>query len=324
MSIMENYEDYLLPDNLDDLETETPVEDPIKDFENEEPIEETPKQETPDYLTRLLATKGLDKSSIKIQNENNELEEYDFDELSDDEKFAILSEKEELPISDEEINTLNFLRQNEMNMQQYTELIKQQAIEEYLKQSNLPTYKVDELNDDQLFAWDLIQRFGDDLTNEEIDAELEKAKENEELFAKKVNLIRQREKEREDLEKQQDEQQLTAQKQEFENAIINSGYQIEEPAPGISIEEQDRQQVLNFLLTKDASNQTGFSKALADPNALFKMGWYLMYGDQAFEQIIDHFKKEISNSRKPTQSQPKIVRKAQRKNSSTDPYGLDD
>ena len=61
-------------------------------------------------------------------------------------------------------------------MKEYTELIQQNAIRDYINQSQTQNFESDNLSDDQIFMLDLIDRFGDSMSNEEIESELENAK----------------------------------------------------------------------------------------------------------------------------------------------------
>jgi hypothetical protein len=57
-----------------------------------------------------LKNKGVDREKVRIQDDNGEIKEYKFDDLDDETKYGILNTEDELPITDEEIDVINFLR----------------------------------------------------------------------------------------------------------------------------------------------------------------------------------------------------------------------
>jgi hypothetical protein len=86
------------------------------DDQDDDYLEPTQPVETPeDYLTQLLKSRGVDRERVRIENEEGEIEEWKFDDLDDETKFGILSQNDSM-LSDDEINTVNFLRQNRMSL----------------------------------------------------------------------------------------------------------------------------------------------------------------------------------------------------------------
>lgn len=294
-------------------------------FEGEEnPVqEENPKD---DYLTKFLKSRNIDREKIRFQNEDGTIEEVRFDDLEDNEKLAILSEKEELPITDQEIEDINYLRDHDINLADFAKLQREQAIKEYLEQNSTPQYEVDGMTDDQLFVYDLLNRYGEELTDEEIDTELARAKENEDLFTKKMNFLRNQYKEQETASKQETEakerQQYEVEKQELINALTSAAINTTE-LQGVELEDADRNEVLDFLLREDTQGRTEFSKLLSDPDAIFKMAWYMKYGESTFNTTVDYFKNELAKARRaePKQTTRTIIRKSSKPKA--DPYGLD-
>ena len=67
---------------------------------------------------------------------------------------------------------------------------------QYIQSLNEPqqpvqVYEVDSMSDDELFCIDLLDRLGaDNITDEELQQALDKAKENESLFSKQVASLR--------------------------------------------------------------------------------------------------------------------------------------
>ena len=290
-------------------------------------FEENDYNENSDYIEQYLRNRGIDKYNVQIENENGEIETVQFDDLSDEEKLSILENSENSPITDEELETLNYLRANGINMKEYTELIQQNAIKDYINQSQTQNFESDNLSDDQIFMLDLIDRFGDSMSNEEIESELENAKQDEELFQKKVEVIRSNYKQKEDEIRIANEQEEDVKRkqdyEEFANSITQSINNLNE-IQGVELESEDKQQIADFLLTTDAANRTGFSKLLSDPESLVKLAWFYLYGDQTFEATVDYFKNELSKARRINQN-PRTINKIRKRNSNSnesDIYGL--
>ena len=294
--------------------------------EDEFETEEKPKDEsTDDYLTKFLKSRNIDRNKIRFQNEDGTIEEVAFDDLEDEDKLAILSEQEEPLITDQEIEDINFLRDHDINLADFAKLQREQAIKEYLEQNSTPHYEVDSMTDDQLFVYDLINRYGEELTNDEIDAELERAKENEDLFTKKMNFLRNQYKEQENASKQaaeaEEQQKYEAEKQELINSLTSAAHNTTE-IQGVELEDTDRNEILDFLTKEDAQGRTEFSKLLSDPEAIFKMAWYMKYGESTFNTTVDYFKNELAKARR-SEEKPQnrtIIRKQNKPKD--DPYGL--
>lgn len=281
-----------------------------------------------DYLSRLLREKGIDKSKVRIQNDEGEIEEWNFDDLDDETKYGILSQTES-PISDEEMNTINFLRKNKMNLKDFALYQKQQAVKEYLEQNQTPTYTVDKVTDDDLFRFELKDQMPD-LTDEEIEDQLTRAKENESFFQKKVAALRAEYKELEDKQKADAEAEAAAESEAQFNQLAQSlvaAARSTDEMNGMTLDDEDKEEVLSFLLDRDANGQSEFYKLFENPEAMFKMAWFALKGEEAFNALTDYYKGEITKARRAAKPEPKpqtrIVRRPQRKSNDSDPYGLD-
>lgn len=308
----------------------TPGEGPFyEDDQDDDYSEPVRHAETPeDYLTQLLKSRGVDRERVRIENEDGEIEEWKFDDLDDETKFGILNQSNDM-LSDDEITAVNFLRQNRMNLQDFVEYQRQQAIKEYLEQNSTPQYTVDQVSDDDLFRFELQDQMPD-LTDEEIEDQLNRAKENESFFQKKVAALRKEYKELEDNQIKANEEQAAAEKEEQFNQLARSLVSVArdtEEMNGMLLDDQDKEDVLSFLLDRDANGQSEFYKLFSDPKALFKMAWTMLKGDQAHEAYTQYFTNEIAKARRGTKTQEptkRAVRRATTKKSSwDDPYDFD-
>ena len=75
-----------------------------------------------DIVSELLRTKGIeDRTRIKFENESGEIEEYDWDNLTDEDKLNIISSQETIEdnLDDEEIQLLNIIRNSKMTSAEY-------------------------------------------------------------------------------------------------------------------------------------------------------------------------------------------------------------
>lgn len=272
-----------------------------QDDDYSEPVQQV---ETPeDYLTQLLKLKGVDRERVRIENEDGEIEEWKFDDLDDETKFGILNQSNDM-LSDDEITAVNFLRQNRMNLQDFVEYQRQQAIKEYLEQNSTPQYTVDQVSDDDLFRFELQDQMPD-LTDEEIEDQLNRAKENESFFQKKVAALRKEYKELEDNQIRANEEQVAAEKEAQFNQLAQSLVSVArdtEEMNGMLLDDQDKEDVLSFLLDRDANGQSEFYKLFSDPKALFKMAWTMLKGDQAHETYTQYFTNEIAKARRGTKT----------------------
>ena len=283
----------------------TPGEGPFyEDNQDDDYSEPVRHAETPeDYLTQLLKSRGVDRERVRIENEDGEIEEWKFDDLDDETKFGILNQSNDM-LSDDEITAVNFLRQNRMNLQDFVEYQRQQAIKEYLEQNSTPQYTVDQVSDDDLFRFELQDQMPD-LTDEEIEDQLNRAKENETFFQKKVAALRKEYKELEDNQIKANEEQAAAEKEEQFNQLAQSLVSVArdtEEMNGMLLDDQDKEDVLSFLLDRDANGQSEFYKLFSDPKALFKMAWTMLKGDQAHEAYTQYFTNEIAKARRGTKT----------------------
>lgn len=272
-------------------------------------LTEDSEQESQDFISRLLESKGIDRNKIQILDEEGNTTEVSFDSLSDQDKFDILNYQDNpvLP-ADHEIQTLNFLRQNNMTLQDFAERQRQEAIQEYLAQQ-AQTSDIDSYSDEEIVAYDYIKRFGESMSDEEIDAEIERLKADPEAFAKRVSLLRNAFKAEEEAQAKLYQDEEAAKHAENEKMFVDTYHQVMAGIDSIQnteLDDNDRDELLRFVLEKDQANRTGLSKAMDNPENVLKMAWYLLHGEERVDAMIDYFQKEISKRSKPG---PRVVTK---------------
>lgn len=276
------------------------------DYQEDDTVEEEPQDEE-DVISAFLRSKGINPNSIKFTDEEGKQEEKKFADLSAEEQLQILQYNElddNYGLTDEETQFINGLRSNNLSVQDYNNYIAKQAVENYLKSNTQSQYQVDSITDDELYIIDLKARIPE-LSDDEVLAELDNAKANEELFAKKVQSIRDDYKQKEDLIEQQEEQlrqqEAAQQAQQFEQTIINTiqnNDSIDLGDSQLALSVDDKNEIASFILDEDATGVRYISRALDDPATLVKMVWYALKGDEAFSKISDYYKSKISEAAK--------------------------
>lgn len=256
-------------------------------------------EEEPDVIESYLKNQGIsDIHKIKFEEDDGSYVEKDWDELSHDERLNILqsgNQDPELDLDDDEINLINTIRSRRMTPQQFIESLtpqQQQTIEEE------PIYMVDDMSDDELYMLDLQTRI-EDITEEQLQNALTKAKEDEDLFKKQVNGIREEYKRLEDEKnvqyQAQQEELLNQQYQQFSNNINTAIYNLKNIGElDVSMDNNDMEELSSFILDRDDTGTSYFARALNNPNELVRMAWFALHGDEIFNQISDYYKKQIS------------------------------
>lgn len=268
----------------------------------------TQNEEQPeDFTDLLLRSRGInDKSKIKFDSEDGTIEELDWDNLSNEDKLNIINSSIENPNNDldeSEIQLINTIRNSGMTPSEYIQHIEESGVERYVQNSQGDTYEysVDQYSDDELFIADFISRMGD-VTDEEAQEVLERAKSNEALFSKQIQAIRNEYKaiEDENIRQAQIEQEQQAEDRfnEFAKSVedqINAftefgGYDL-------NLDQQDMQDLYDFITGTDAAGNNYFAKALSDPKILVQTAWFALNGKQMIDDITDYFQKEITQVR---------------------------
>ncbi|GMO69431.1 MAG: hypothetical protein Nk1A_8510 [Endomicrobiia bacterium] len=146
-----------------------------------------------DPLVELLKEKGiLDPTQIKFENEDGEEEKISFYDLPVEDQLEILRtqpESDNTDLDEVEVNLINFLRENQLTPEELLEHTKKTAIEEYLANQQ-PLEPIESMSDDEIYLLDLLSRV-EDITDDEAREELELAKQNEAIYQKKVDALRQ-------------------------------------------------------------------------------------------------------------------------------------
>ena len=272
-----------------------------------------------DFLTSLLEERGIkDKSKIKFENEDGEVEEVDWDNLSNTDKLNIIESSESSPeneLDESEIQLINAIRDSGMSPSEYLNFMSRNEVQRYIQNNQQPQFEIDQYSDEELFLMDFMSRMGD-VTDEEADEALERAKANETLFKKQVEAIRNEYKQAEQenqMQAQLEQDQIIQQQYEqFSDQIVDEINNLTEiQGFDLNMEDEDMQMLYEFITGYDASGNNYLAKALSDPRILVKTAWLALNGDQMVDDITNYFQKEITSVRK--ESYKKGVEDTQKK-----------
>ena len=273
-----------------DLESEPQVQEPTQ-----EPTQEPSAQD--DLTTQILKLKGIeDPTKIKFQDDFGTITERDWKDLSDTEKLNIIANNEdpERDLDKEEILLINNLRENNLTPQQYIQAIQQLAVQQAMEKyqaSQEPTYEIDSLSDDELFALDLLEKVGEEnITDEELQEALEQAKSNEALFAKQIEGLRATYKNLEDQQKYNAEQsrieQAESQYQEFAGRVLDEIGSFNSFAnQEVELSTDDKNDLANYLLTRRDSGLSDFYSDIQDPNTATLAAFWLLKGPSILNEM---------------------------------------
>ena len=294
--------------------------EPQKPEDNQTPVIEEPvssSNEPEDDLTNeVLRLKGIsDPSKIKFEDESGAVIERSWDTLSRAEQLNILAgqENDTPDLADDEIELLNAIRNSGMSVNDYMQsLIPAQ-------EAPVPSYKIDELSDEDVYALDLLEKVGaDNITDEELEQAINNAKQNETLFKKTVEGLR-----KEYIRLQQDEEaqqanELAAQQEaayrQFATSITNEIRGLNSFAgQELELSDEDSEELAAFMLELDESGTSAFGRALQDPNLFTKAAFWLLNEEQIIEELTkqmqDNYKRGYEAAKADLQgsTKPKLV-----------------
>ena len=294
MNMESNFDDTMFEvDEFD--ETPTP-----NNQETDPKPEKTGNQETAppsegdqedDLTTEVLKLRGISNpDKIKFEDESGAITERSWDSLTKEEQINILADQREdqgtnNDLAEDEIELINAIRNSGMSVQDYIQTITPQI--------NQPqdTNQFDAMSDEDLYAFDILNKVGNDnITDEELDAALEAAKSNETLFKKTVEGLRQQYNRLQEEQKQNiaNQQQAAAQQryQAFANVVNNQIDNFNSFAgQPIQLSNQDKDNLSEFMLALDEDGSSALGKALQDPRLLTKAAFWLLNEQELIAEL---------------------------------------
>ena len=304
-----DYEDDVTQEVVEEDSQEESQEESTSDSQPAEEFEDISDSDVVDFL---LKSKGIsDKSKIKYENDFGEIEEVDWNNLSKKDKLNIINTREAQDtdqLYDDEIALINQIRSSNMSPQEYLQYVAQDSINRYAQNAQ-DNYSIDQYSDDELYLLDLVQKVGqDNLTEEKALKELEKAKEDKDLFTKKVAAIRDEYKNLEEQQRQQSQQQAQAQYQQqyqqFANTIAQSIDNFGDfSGMNFELTPEDKSELYEFIMGTDSAGVSILGKAFNDPRTLVNAAWFALNSQKIFDDINNYFSEEIKNVRKQSYQQ---------------------
>lgn len=317
-AILNNFDELLDNPIQTQEEIEEPVvEEPLNETEEEEqPVQdpaETEEKEGPDYSNNsiylFLQERGVkDPGKIKFTNEDDTEEEIDFNSLSTEEQLEVLKQVTDPGLSEEEISTINYLRHNNVTLQQVIDYWAQKRLDDYLNEHpeavHQKQYEVDDYSDDDLYLTDLRHRYPD-FSDEELLAELESAKENEDLFKKKTEILRNTYKAEEDQVEAARQQQEAQQVEDLRNNLMDAASRFNEvqldytddKSDSLVIDEEDKQQMMSYILNQDSEGKSQLVRDLEDPDRLIEIAWFSTQGPKMLSELTKYWKGLLAEER---------------------------
>lgn len=303
---------------IDDLDYDEPLNEEntttqdIEDsYQNDEEISNSNYADDRDIISEYLKQRGVsDISKIKYEGDDGEETERNWDTLDAEEKLQILNQLDtgnDVGLDDNEIQLINAIRNSNMTPSEYLNYIGSTAVSNYaqnLQASQTPEYTVNQYSDDELFVADMLSKLGrDNVTNDEINEALDKAKSNMDLYKKQVEVIRKEYQQKEDIKAQQEQylEQQEAQEayNQFAGAIYHQINDLNELRGfELNMTDDDKDELFQFLTGYDGAGISNFSKALNDPEVVTRMAWFALYGDQMMDDVSQYIAQQIAKVRK--------------------------
>lgn len=297
------------PDTNVEQTEESTVTEPTDTQESTDTEDADTSSDDDSYIFSFLKEHGIeDPSKIQFTNEDDSTEELDFNSLSKEEQLEILRSVTDPGLTANEINTINYLRQNNATLEQVVDYFAQKRLEEYLNANpdkvHQKVYSVDDYTDDELYLYDLKQRYPD-FTDEELVNELDKAKEDEELFKRKSEIIRNTFKEQEDQAAQAQVEQEQQQVEDLRNNLMNAAGRFNEvqldytddESDSLIIDDEDKREMMSYILDQDREGKSQFVRDLEDPDRLIELAWFATQGPKMMSELSKHWKKQLSDAR---------------------------
>ena len=296
MNMESNFDDTMFEvDEFDETPTPNNQEtDPKPEKTGNQETDSTPSSEgdqEDDLTTEVLKLRGISNpDKIKFEDESGAITERSWDSLTKEEQINILADQREHQetnneLAEDEIDLINAIRNSGMSVQDYMQTITPQI--------NQPqdTNQFDAMSDEDLYAFDILNKVGNDnITDEELDAALEAAKANETLFKKTVEGLRQQYNRLQEEQKQNiaNQQQAVAQQryQAFANVVNNQIDNFNSFAgQPIQLSNQDKDNLSEFMLALDEDGSSALGKALQDPRLLTKAAFWLLNEQELIAEL---------------------------------------
>lgn len=246
-----------------------------------------------DFTTEVLKIRGIaDPSKIKFEDQTGAVVERAWDELSREEQLNIIvgdQNTEENELSDDEAALLKAIRKSGSSVEDYLRTYAEENAPEPAAAE--PQYKINELSDDEVYALDLLEKVGsENITDEELQAAIDAAKQNEQLYKKTVDGLRQEYiRLQQDREAQQQNEAAAKQQAQFQKfaTSINSEIQNMNNFMGQELElsQDEKEELSSFMLDLDEQGVSAFGRAMQDPEIFTQAAFWLLNQEKISEEL---------------------------------------
>lgn len=280
------------PENDDNNEDPDVVEETNEDPDNDEPPTDHPDTINP-IIAKLLKSKNLDPYKLKIDEDGIEVER-SFDELSEEAQMNILNYNPTNTLNEldpEEINTIQYLRDNKTNINDLINYHRDLAVQQYISYQEDGNLDLDAMDADDLYFNHLASEYPE-LNEDQLNRLVAKEKEELDIYNIKVDKLRSFYKEKQAAILTENQEKIKYQEEQNYTEAVNSIRAVLDPLTTLNsaqIEDNDKQEILSYLLDKGADGRTSFVKDLDNPENLVKIAWFLNYGDQAHNLLLNYF-----------------------------------
>ena len=159
-----------------------------------------------------------------------------------------------------------------------------------------------------------------------MNAKLDAAKVNDELFKKEVDALRAYYKQEETRQEEAAKQEEQLQYENLQNTLLNTVKNVNEvildqddpKSDSLEIEDSDKEQIMSYLLDLDKDGVSQFEKDLNDPAALIELAWLRTQGRNTLTGITQYWKKELADTRKELTKVKKELERYTKKETNTE------
>lgn len=256
-----------------------------------------------EILKDILTRKGVkDFDKIPFEDDNGEIEYHAFDDLDYETQLDILTSIQEddstgLNLDQSETELITYLRDNNLTLQQVLDKQRDVILEELGEQVGRIDF--DSVSDEDLYILEMQSAY--DISEEDALVSLEVEKQNEDIFKKKIQKLRADYKQAEENRIEEEEQTVKNQQeqeyQQFGQGLFEVAKTVDQIG-GLTLEDADKGEILDLVLELDTNGASAFSKMFQDKETLFRLAWFALKGEEAFDKIHTHYKEVIEQTRR--------------------------
>jgi len=250
-------------------------------------------------IEQYLAQHGIIGGMITFEDGESK----HFNDLTESEKFNILHDlsstaEPENGLDQEEVSLINWLREQDVPLQESIERLAQQRVEQLLALSEAGATNFADMSDDAVMMRSL-KNTDPEATEEELAEELSRQKESK-FFTKNVERLREgfvsdQQDEAAGLERQRHEAHFA--EIEEDRAVIANTMQNINNIAGFDINDDEKNSVLHDLLEVNQEGDSLFmEEVFGNPDNLIKAAWLYKNAEKYMDELETYYKKENARS----------------------------